>query len=68
MTQRSQLDHHLYSTGFDLDPSSVERWLEYQWAAEQSHGRHVMDLGCNTGYGSDLIARRAASVLGTDVV
>lgn len=39
----------------------------YEEAAERSRGLRVLDLGCNNGYGTNLIASRAASVVGCDV-
>lgn len=39
----------------------------YEFAAELCDGMRVLDLCCGTGYGSALLARRAASVHGVDV-
>jgi SAM-dependent methyltransferase len=39
----------------------------YEAAATLAAGRAVLDLGCNHGYGTELIGRRAASVVGLDV-
>src|SRR3954447_15722853 len=36
----------------------------YQWIAERCSGLRVADLACGEGYGSDLLARRAAEVIG----
>jgi SAM-dependent methyltransferase len=38
----------------------------YEWIAERSAGLRVVDLACGEGYGSDLLARRAAEVIGVD--
>ena len=38
----------------------------YEWIAERCAGLRVADLACGEGYGSDLIARRAAEVVGVD--
>ena len=38
----------------------------YRWIAEQMAGLDVVDLACGEGYGSDELARSAASVTGVD--
>ncbi|HVS29511.1 MAG TPA: class I SAM-dependent methyltransferase [Solirubrobacteraceae bacterium] len=38
----------------------------YQWIAERVPGQRVIDLACGEGYGSDVLARRAAAVVGVD--
>lgn len=38
----------------------------YEWVADRCRGQRVADLACGEGYGSDLIARRAAEVVGVD--
>jgi SAM-dependent methyltransferase len=38
----------------------------YQWIAERCAGQRVADLACGEGYGSDLLAERAAEVIGVD--
>jgi SAM-dependent methyltransferase len=38
----------------------------YDWIAERCAGKRVVDLACGEGYGSDLLARRAAEVIGVD--
>jgi SAM-dependent methyltransferase len=38
----------------------------YEWIAERSAGLHVVDLACGEGYGADLLAARAAEVVGVD--
>jgi len=38
----------------------------YEWIAARAHGRHVVDLACGEGYGSALLGRTAASVVGVD--
>lgn len=39
----------------------------YETAAELARNKRVLDLGCNNGYGTELIARGAARVVGADV-
>jgi SAM-dependent methyltransferase len=38
----------------------------YEWIAEQVAGRRVLDMACGEGYGSAVLARSAASVVGVD--
>jgi SAM-dependent methyltransferase len=38
----------------------------YEWIAERCHGLRVADLACGEGYGSDVLARTAAEVVGID--
>jgi SAM-dependent methyltransferase len=38
----------------------------YEWITERCAGLRVADLACGEGYGSDLLARRAAEVIGVD--
>jgi SAM-dependent methyltransferase len=38
----------------------------YEWIAARVDGRRIVDLACGEGYGSALLARNAASVVGVD--
>ena len=38
----------------------------YEWIAARIGGRRVVDLACGEGYGSAVLARAAASVVGVD--
>jgi SAM-dependent methyltransferase len=38
----------------------------YEWIAASVGGLRVIDMACGEGYGSDVLARRAASVVGVD--
>lgn len=38
----------------------------YEWIAERVVGASVADLACGEGYGSDVLARRAAEAVGVD--
>jgi 2-polyprenyl-3-methyl-5-hydroxy-6-metoxy-1,4-benzoquinol methylase len=38
----------------------------YEWIAAQVGGMRVLDMACGEGYGSDVLARRAAGVVGVD--
>jgi 2-polyprenyl-3-methyl-5-hydroxy-6-metoxy-1,4-benzoquinol methylase len=38
----------------------------YEWIAERCAGMDVVDMACGEGYGTDVLARRAAHVTGVD--
>src|SRR4029077_7914243 len=38
----------------------------YEWISQRLRGLRVMDMACGEGYGSDVLARAAASVVGLD--
>jgi SAM-dependent methyltransferase len=38
----------------------------YEWVADRCQGLDVVDMACGEGYGSDVLARRAARVTGVD--
>jgi 2-polyprenyl-3-methyl-5-hydroxy-6-metoxy-1,4-benzoquinol methylase len=38
----------------------------YEWIAARVDGARVLDMACGEGYGSDLLASRAAAVVGVD--
>jgi SAM-dependent methyltransferase len=38
----------------------------YEWIGARVHGRRVVDLACGEGYGSGVLGRTAASVIGVD--
>jgi 2-polyprenyl-3-methyl-5-hydroxy-6-metoxy-1,4-benzoquinol methylase len=38
----------------------------YEWIAERVSGMRAIDMACGEGYGSDVLARSAASVVGVD--
>jgi 2-polyprenyl-3-methyl-5-hydroxy-6-metoxy-1,4-benzoquinol methylase len=38
----------------------------YEWIAEHVRGLRAIDMACGEGYGSDVLARTAASVVGVD--
>jgi SAM-dependent methyltransferase len=38
----------------------------YEWVAERCRGLDVLDMACGEGYGSAVLARRAARVVGVD--
>jgi ubiquinone/menaquinone biosynthesis C-methylase UbiE len=45
----------------------VEHWHRYHFAARWVAGKRVLDVACGEGYGSALLARHAASVVGVDI-
>ena len=46
----------------------VEHVCRYRWAAQTAKGRLVLDAGCGTGYGSQLLAAGGArEVIGLDI-
>lgn len=46
---------------------AYEHWHRYQLAARLVAGKRVLDIACGEGYGSALLGRVAASVVGVDV-
>jgi len=44
-----------------------EHWHRYQFASGLAAGRRVLDAACGEGYGSALLARTAAAVVGMDI-
>ena len=45
----------------------IEHWHRYHFAAHWAAGKRVLDVACGEGYGSALLARSAAQVVGVDV-
>jgi ubiquinone/menaquinone biosynthesis C-methylase UbiE len=45
----------------------IEHWHRYHFAARWAAGKHVLDVACGEGYGSALLSRHAASVVGVDI-
>jgi SAM-dependent methyltransferase len=70
-SNRSQEDHPLVDAGHVLSASDhVLRLIHlkaYADAAVQCAGRTVLDVGCNDGYGTVILAPGARSVAGVDV-
>lgn len=60
-------------TGERVIPGEVDAdlWNEhvarYWFAARMAGGRRVLDAGCGSGYGADVLAREAREVLGIDI-
>jgi SAM-dependent methyltransferase len=59
-------------TGERFTPECVreiwhEHWHRYLFAWRIAHGKRVLDAACGEGYGSALLARAAADVLGLDI-
>src|SRR6266550_4644575 len=62
----------LVFTGERFTPESrgtiwYEHWHRYCAAAGLTNGRRVLDAACGEGYGSALLARHAAAVIGVDI-
>jgi 2-polyprenyl-3-methyl-5-hydroxy-6-metoxy-1,4-benzoquinol methylase len=45
----------------------INHFKVYKFAAQFVAGKHVLDVGCGTGYGSDYLSQTAASVIGIDI-
>ena len=60
-------------TGERVIPGEVDAdlWNEhvarYWFAVRMTRGRRVLDAGCGSGYGADVLAREAREVLGVDI-
>jgi SAM-dependent methyltransferase len=59
-------------TGERFTPECVreiwyEHWHRYAFARSLAAGRRVLDAACGEGYGSDLLAEGAQSVVGVDI-
>jgi SAM-dependent methyltransferase len=68
MTEAASMDF----TGERFTPECVreiwyEHWHRYVFARAFARGKRVLDAACGEGYGSALLAREAASVLGIDI-
>lgn len=63
--------HELITPDSIANPEEYNLFLihrkAYDLAARLSRGSRVLDFGCNTGYGTALIEREAASATGADV-
>src|ERR1700722_15129763 len=64
--------HELPWTGERLVPSLngdivLEHLHRYAFAADLVAGKDVLDIACGEGYGSNLLAARARSVIGVDI-
>lgn len=63
-----QKNHFLYHNE-KVTPGLISKYREYAWSAEQCAGLgKVMDLGCNTGMGLEVLAEQVEHVVGVDVV
>ena len=65
-------DSALEFTGERFTPECVreiwyEHWHRYAFAADLVKGKKVLDAACGEGYGSAMLAREAAEVIGIDL-
>lgn len=72
LVRMSEHPPELPFTGERFTPECVreiwyEHWHRYAFAAPLAAGRRVLDAACGEGYGSALLARTAATVLGVDL-
>jgi len=63
-----ELSAERYVPGRDSGTSvEIEHEARYRWASQLASGKRVLDAGCGTGWGSELLARAgAAAVTGID--
>ena len=66
------MSHELPFTGERFIPGVqgeiwLEHWHRYHFAARWAAGKRVLDVACGEGYGSALLAARAAHVTGVDL-
>jgi SAM-dependent methyltransferase len=66
------LDPALPFTGERFVPGTpgeiwIEHWHRYHFATRWVRGKRVLDVACGEGYGSALLARHAAHVVGADL-
>lgn len=71
-SQRMSEASALEFTGERFTPECVreiayEHWHRYAWVAPWVAGKRVLDAACGEGYGSALLARTAAEVIGVDL-
>jgi len=71
MNLERQRSHPLFADGATQTLSGVlERTRHeraYYWAADLVRGQVVLEVGCNTGYGTRILAQEAAKVFAIDV-
>ena len=72
MTAHHPADASLTFTGERFLPEVrgaiwYEHWHRYAAVAPLAQGRRVLDAACGEGYGSYLLSKSAASVIGVDV-
>jgi len=56
-----------YINNVDNAQISYEHWHRYFYATQFVHGKDVLDVACGEGYGADLMAQTARTVVGIDI-
>ena len=57
-------ERYVPQIGGEIELEHVHRYL---WAQQFSRGKRVLDIACGEGYGSEILARFAAHVIGVDL-
>ena len=57
-------ERYVPQIGGEIELEHVHRYL---WAEQFSGGKRVLDIACGEGYGSEILARSAAQVIGVDL-
>ena len=57
-------ERYVPQIGGEIELEHIHRYL---WAKQFSHGKRVLDIACGEGYGSEVLARSAAQVIGVDL-
>jgi SAM-dependent methyltransferase/glycosyltransferase involved in cell wall biosynthesis len=55
-----------FSPGQGIPENAYEHWHRYLWARRYAQGHRVLDVASGEGYGTDLLAAVARSVVGVD--
>ncbi len=56
-----------YVSNLNSAQISYEHWHRYFYATQFVEGKDVLDIACGEGYGANLIAQSAKSVIGVDI-
>lgn len=67
ISKKSLYTDERYMPDFAAAQMSYEHWHRYLYASGFVAGKTVLDVACGAGYGSDLLAQSAQSVIGVDI-